>query len=57
MRDVIQPDRLLLWGFAIVRETVELPDGTKTEFDDLAEGESVVILPLTTDGIVVVIGK
>ena len=42
-------------GFDIVNETVELPDGTETDFDYLTEGESAVILPFTTDGEVVVI--
>lgn len=44
-------------GFDIVNETVELPDGTRTEFDYLSEGESVVILPFTGDGEVVVIDE
>lgn len=42
-------------GFDILNERVRLPDGTETAFDYLAEGESVVILPLTTDDEVVVI--
>ncbi|MFB6128986.1 MAG: NUDIX hydrolase [Halorhabdus sp.] len=42
-------------GFDIVTETVRLPDGTEAEFDFLSEGESVVVLPLTPDGNVVVI--
>jgi len=42
-------------GFDIVHEDVELPDGTETDFDFLREGDSVVVLPLTTDGEVVVI--
>lgn len=42
-------------GFDVVRELVELPDGTETDFDYLAEGESVVVVPLTEDGDVVVI--
>ncbi|CCQ33283.1 NUDIX hydrolase family protein [Halorhabdus tiamatea SARL4B] len=42
-------------GFDVITETVRLPDGTETEFDYLSEGESVVILPLTPDGDVVVI--
>lgn len=44
-------------GFDIVSEIVELPDGTQTDFDYLAEGESVVILPFTGDGAVVVIDE
>jgi len=42
-------------GFDIVHETVELPDGTETDFDFLREGDSVVVLPFTADGEVVVI--
>lgn len=42
-------------GFDVVTETVRLPDDTETEFDYLTEGESVVIVPLTPDGDVVVI--
>lgn len=42
-------------GFDIVSETVELPDGDRTAFDYLTEQESVVILPFTTAGEVVVI--
>ncbi|WP_277542067.1 NUDIX hydrolase [Haloarcula laminariae] len=42
-------------GFDIVHEDVELPDGTETDFDFLREGDSVVVLPLTPDGDVVVI--
>ncbi|KDE58463.1 NUDIX hydrolase [Halostagnicola sp. A56] len=34
-------------GFDIVNETVQLPDGTETEFDYLTEPPSVCILPLT----------
>lgn len=44
-------------GFDIVNETVELPDGSTAEFDYLAEDESVVILPFTADGSVVVIDE
>jgi ADP-ribose pyrophosphatase len=42
-------------GFEIVRENVRLPDGTETDFDFLREGDSVVILPIQSDGDVVVI--
>lgn len=42
-------------GFDIVTETVRLPDGERTEFDYLSEGPSVVVLPFTDDGDVVVI--
>lgn len=42
-------------GFDVVNEQVRLPDGTTAEFDYLSEDESVVILPFTTDGDVVVI--
>jgi len=41
--------------FDIVHEDVRLPDGTETDFDFLREGDSVVVLPLTGDGDVVVI--
>jgi len=42
-------------GFDVINETVRLPDGTETDFDYVEEGESVVILPFTTDDEVVVI--
>ncbi|WP_435176132.1 NUDIX hydrolase [Halorussus sp. AFM4] len=42
-------------GFDVRRERVRLPDGTETDFDYLAEPESVVVLPFTPDGDVVVI--
>ncbi|NLV09771.1 NUDIX domain-containing protein [Halomicrobium mukohataei] len=42
-------------GFDVRNERVRFPDGTDAEFDYLAEGESVVVLPLTPDGDVVVI--
>lgn len=42
-------------GFDIVTEQVRLPDGAEAEFDYLSENESVVILPFTSDGRVVVI--
>lgn len=42
-------------GFEIVREIVELPDGNETDFDFLSEPPSVVILPFTVDGEVVMI--
>ena len=42
-------------GFDVHTETVRLPDGTETTFDYLTEGESVVVLPFTADGEVVVI--
>ncbi|AHF98836.1 NUDIX hydrolase [Halostagnicola larsenii XH-48] len=42
-------------GFEIVNETVQLPDGTETDFDYLTEPPSVCILPLTPDGEVVCI--
>jgi len=44
-------------GFEIVNERVGLPDGETAEFDYLAEGESVVILPFTPAGEVVVIDE
>ena len=42
-------------GFDIVSQTVALPDGERVDFDYLSEGESVVVLPFTADGDVVVI--
>ncbi|MFC7079616.1 NUDIX hydrolase [Halorussus caseinilyticus] len=42
-------------GFDVRNEDVRLPDGTETDFDYLAEPESVVVLPFTPDGEVVVI--
>ena len=44
-------------GFDIVNETVELPDGERTEFDYLREDETVVVLPFTPEGRVVVINE
>jgi ADP-ribose pyrophosphatase len=44
-------------GFDIVTETVRFPDGERAEFDYLSEGDSVVILPFTPDGDVVVIDE
>ncbi|WP_227376803.1 NUDIX hydrolase [Haladaptatus halobius] len=42
-------------GFDVRHEDVRLPDGTETDFDYLSEPESVVVLPFTEDGDVVVI--
>ncbi|WP_128476473.1 NUDIX hydrolase [Halorussus pelagicus] len=42
-------------GFDVRNESVRLPDGTETDFDYLDETESVVVLPFTPDGDVVVI--
>ncbi|MHC3439925.1 NUDIX hydrolase [Natrialbaceae archaeon A-gly3] len=42
-------------GFDIVNETVQLPDGTETDFDYLTEPPTVAILPFTPDGEVVLI--
>ncbi|MFD1585864.1 NUDIX hydrolase [Halorientalis brevis] len=42
-------------GFDIQRERVRLPDGTETDYDYLSESESVVIVPFTPDGEVVLI--
>lgn len=44
-------------GFDIVTQTVELPNGETAEFDYLSEQESVVVLPFTPDGDVVVIDE
>jgi ADP-ribose pyrophosphatase len=42
-------------GFDVVRDEVRLPDGTETEFHYVSEPPSVVVLPFTDDGDVVVI--
>ncbi|MFC4447582.1 NUDIX hydrolase [Halorussus aquaticus] len=42
-------------GFDVRHEDVRLPDGTETDFDYVAESESVVVLPFTPEGDVVVI--
>jgi ADP-ribose pyrophosphatase len=42
-------------GFDIIQEDARLPDGTETDFDYLTEGESVVVLPFTADGDVVLV--
>jgi ADP-ribose pyrophosphatase len=42
-------------GFDVVNETVQLPDGTETDFDYLSEPASVCILPFTPYGDVVCI--
>lgn len=44
-------------GFDVVSEEVRLPGGTHAAFDYLSEGESVVVLPFTDDGEVVVIDE
>lgn len=44
-------------GFDVVRDEVRLPDGTETGFHYVHEGPSVVVLPFTTDGDVVVIAE
>ena len=44
-------------GFDVVTEQVRLPDGEETEFDYLSESESVVVLPFTSYGKVVVIDE
>lgn len=42
-------------GFDIVHETVELPDGTETDFDYLVDDPAVVLLAFTPDGDVVLV--
>lgn len=42
-------------GFSVRRDEVRLPDGTETEYHSLEEGESVVVLPFTPAGEVVII--
>ena len=44
-------------GFDIVNEDVRLPDGEVTEFDYLSKPESVVVVPFTRYGKVVVIDE
>jgi ADP-ribose pyrophosphatase len=44
-------------GFEVVSQTVELPDGTRTDFDYLSEPPAVVILPVTPQQDVVVIDE
>lgn len=44
-------------GFAVRRDDVRLPDGTATEFHAVVDDPSVVILPFTEDGQVVVIDE
>ncbi|AOW81115.1 ADP-ribose pyrophosphatase [Halodesulfurarchaeum formicicum] len=42
-------------GFSIVHEEITLPDGTETDFDYLHDAPSVVILPFTPEGDLVLI--
>jgi ADP-ribose pyrophosphatase len=42
-------------GFAVRRDDVTLPDGRETDFHVVDEGDTVVILPFTPEGRVVVI--
>ena len=42
-------------GFDVVRDDVRLPDGTETAFHYVSEPPSVVVLPFTPDGEVIVI--
>jgi ADP-ribose pyrophosphatase len=42
-------------GFDVEHERVRLPDGTESDFDYLSESASVVVVPFTPDGEVVVI--
>ncbi len=44
-------------GFLVRRDEVRLPDGTETEFHTVADEPSVVVLPFTPDGDVVVIDE
>ncbi len=44
-------------GFEVVRDDVRLPSGTETEFHYVSEPPSVVVLPFTGDGDVVVIDE
>jgi ADP-ribose pyrophosphatase len=42
-------------GFDVVTDRVRLPDGAEVPFDYVSEPESVVVLPLTDDGEVVLV--
>jgi ADP-ribose pyrophosphatase len=42
-------------GFGVRRDDVRLPDGTETEFHSVENGASVIILPFTEDGEVVLV--
>lgn len=42
-------------GFDVISQTVQLPEGTEAAFDYISNNESVVILPFSEDGTVVVI--
>lgn len=44
-------------GFSVHRDSVRLPDETETDFHYVVEDETVVILPYTTNGEVVVIDE
>lgn len=44
-------------GFDVVTQDVRLPDGTETTFDYVSEPDSVVILPFTQYGKVVVVDE
>ncbi|MFB6359923.1 MAG: NUDIX hydrolase [Halobacteriales archaeon] len=44
-------------GFTVRRDDVRLPDGTETEFHAVVDDPSVVVLPFTPDGRVVVIDE
>lgn len=44
-------------GFAVRRDDVRLPDGTETDFHAVVDEPSVIVLPFTPDGEVVVIDE
>ena len=44
-------------GFSVRRDEVRLPDGTETDFHAVVDDPSVVVLPFTPDGDVVVIDE
>lgn len=44
-------------GFSVRRDAVRLPDGTETEFHTVVDAPSVVVLPFTPGGDVVVIDE
>lgn len=44
-------------GFDVIRESVRLPTGTETDFHYVNDEETVVIIPFTTNGLLVLIDE
>lgn len=42
-------------GFEVIQDAVRLPDGTETDYDYVSEPPAVVVLPLTSEGEVVLV--